>query len=221
MEKTKAEISPTSDDEKRRLTDLRSYEQEMWDAGYQAVAGVDEAGRGPLAGPVVAAACIVSKEIWISGVDDSKKLAPNIRSTLFEILTNTSGVFFGVGIVSSQEIDRINILEATKAAMCQAINCLTKTPDFLLIDGLNLPNHTIPNRKIVKGDALSFAIAAASIIAKETRDRLMRECHLLFPDYGFDRHKGYGTEKHRAAIEKHGACPIHRMTFEPLKSLFH
>jgi ribonuclease HII len=205
--------------ERHRLSELQIFEREMQKSGYKTIAGVDEAGRGPLAGPVVAAACIIAENTLVAGVNDSKQLTSQQRCQLFEILTNHPEIQYGVGVVSSTEIDRINILEATKVAMQQAIDNLKQKPEYILIDGLALPSHPIPNMKIIQGDCRSYLIAAASIIAKETRDRLMKGFHELWPLYGFNQHKGYGTEAHREAIEKHGPCPIHRMSFEPLKSI--
>lgn len=207
-------------DEKTRLYELQSYERELRLEGYKQIAGIDEAGRGPLAGPVVAAACIIPEWVLIPGIDDSKKLTPKQRKSVFDNLTCHSEVFYGVGIVSHEEIDRLNILQASILAMHHAILTLKQKPDYLLVDGLGFPGFHIPNKKIIQGDSKSYAIGAASIIAKETRDKIMDEYHEKWPEYGFNTHKGYGTEKHRTAIEKYGPCPIHRMTFEPLKSFW-
>lgn len=203
--------------EKRRLQDLLIYEIAAQQQGHTVIAGVDEAGRGPLAGPVVAAACIIPMDLLIAGIDDSKKLSPKKRQSLFEQLTKDHRIYFGVGIVSHEEIDRINILQASIQAMLLAVAQLTNKPTYLLVDGLKLPHPTIPSEKILQGDQRSYNIAAASIIAKETRDRLMEEEHKKWPDYGFDKNKGYGTEYHLAALAKHGPCPIHRRSFEPVK----
>ena len=181
------------------------------------LAGVDEAGRGPLAGPVVAAACII--DIDIPGINDSKKLTPVQRRHLFERLTSEEKVIYGVGIVDHTVIDEINILQATIRAMIEALDNLSTTPNFALVDGMAIPHPTIENEQVIKGDAKSLSIAAASIIAKETRDRIMCEYHERWPEYGFDKHKGYGTLKHRQAIEEFGPCPIHRTTFEPIRSM--
>lgn len=205
--------------EKSRLSELQVYEQEARKAGYQLIAGVDEAGRGPLAGPVVACACIIPQNILIVGVDDSKKLLPKKRQQLFQTLTAHQEIIYGIGIIEHDEIDRVNIYQATILAMKQAVEALKQQPDYLLIDGLGLPQYAIPNKKVIGGDSSSYLIAAASIIAKETRDRIMEDCHAKWPEYGFNKHKGYGTQFHRDAIEKYGACPIHRLSFEPLKSL--
>jgi len=176
------------------------------------VAGVDEAGRGPLAGPVVAAAVILDPNRRVKGLDDSNRLTPAQRERLFEqILERAPGL--GIGIVDPQTIDRVNILEATRLAMYEALGQLTPRPDLVLIDALRLPALAVPQKPIIKGDRRSASIAAASIVAKVTRDRLMLEADARFPEYGFGRHKGYPTPEHLAAIEKHGPCAIHRRTF--------
>lgn len=208
-----------SEEEKQRLEELNVYEKKARKQGFKCVAGIDEAGRGPLAGPVVAAACIIPPGVTFPGVNDSKKLTPKKRFELYQALTTHPKTIYAVGQIDSKEIDRINILQATIQAMLQAIAKLSCTPDLLLVDGLSLPHPFIKCQKIIGGDALSQSIAAASIIAKETRDRLMVEYHREWPEYGFDQHKGYGTAQHQDAIARYGACPIHRQTFEPLKSL--
>lgn len=181
------------------------------------IAGVDEAGRGPLAGPVVAAAVIFPDGVRIDGVRDSKKVPVKERESLFlEIRAKASDI--GVGIVEADEIDRINILAATRLAMQEAITALASTPDLILIDALTLPAVAVRQIPIIKGDAKSASIAAASIIAKVTRDRLMMGYHSLYPEYGFDRHKGYGTVAHIDNINKYGPCPIHRKTFQKVMS---
>lgn len=188
-------------------------------AGYYRVAGVDEAGRGPLAGPVVAAACIVPLTGRLAGVNDSKQLSPTERRSLYHQLTSDPSFVYAIGVVDHQVIDEVNILQATIRAMLQAVNGLALQPDLLLVDGLALPHPTVPARKAIRGDAEYYCIAAASILAKVHRDELMVRYHEEWPMYGFDQHKGYGTEGHRAAIEKWGPCPIHRLTFAPLKSI--
>lgn len=199
---------------------MTEYERACYSKGYGKVAGIDEAGRGPLAGPVVAAACILPPGLLIPGVDDSKKLSPAQRRRLFEFITQHPGIHYAVGVVSEKIIDKINILEATKAAMLEAVEGLNSDPDYLLVDGLKLHHPKIPSEKIIKGDQLSLSIAAASIIAKVTRDEIMKQLHEKYPVYGFDKHAGYGTAFHREAIEKHGPCNAHRITFEPVKSWF-
>jgi ribonuclease HII len=188
------------------------YESELNARGVRFVAGVDEAGRGPLAGPVVAAAVILPEGLSIPGVDDSKKLTAARRDALYEVIL-ASAMAVGTGIVGHEEIDRINILQATFRAMHQALAALSITPGHILVDGNRFAGTGIPFTTIVDGDALSHSIAAASIIAKVTRDRLLCDYDRLYPAYGFARHKGYGTAQHRAAITALGPCPIHRRTF--------
>lgn len=180
--------------------------------GFDRIAGVDEAGRGPLAGPVVAAAVVFATGVAIDGVDDSKKLAAARRRALAALIREKASAV-GLGVVSHEEIDRINILRATNLAMEQAVRALGAEPNLLLVDGNSFRHETLRYVNIVEGDALCFSIAAASIIAKVERDRLMVEYDRLYPEYGFAAHKGYGTEEHRRAIARHGLCPIHRKTF--------
>jgi ribonuclease HII len=203
--------------EQSRLSALMKYESEARTLGYSQIAGIDEAGRGPLAGPVVAAACILPASASFTGIDDSKRLTPVQREKLFKTLTQSAGVVFAVGSVSHEEIDRLNIYQATIQAMLQAVAALSVIPEYLLVDGMKLPHPKIPSQGIIKGDALSQSIAAASIIAKVTRDRMMLEYHAQWPQYGFDRHKGYGTPQHLQALDTYGPCPIHRMSYEPLQ----
>jgi ribonuclease HII len=204
--------------EQRRLNKLTIFEKEARCQGYQCIAGIDEAGRGPLAGPVVAAACIIPEGIFFPGIDDSKKLTADERNVLFNQLTAHPDIVFAIQDVSPAEIDRINIYQATVKAMLQAVEKLAKTPDILLVDGMSLPHLLIPSKKIIKGDSLSQSIAAASILAKVTRDRMMEKFDEEWPQYGFKRHKGYATEEHFYAIAEHGPCPIHRYSFEPIKT---
>jgi ribonuclease HII len=204
--------------ELHRLGVLTLYEREARRDGYHTIAGVDEAGRGPLAGPVVAVACILPENLLIAGVDDSKKLTPLQRCRLFERLTTDRSILYGIGILPAEEIDRLNIYQATLQAMVLAIANLPLKPDLLLIDGMTLPQNAISQKKIIGGDSASQSIAAASIIAKETRDRLMVQFHEQWPAYGFDRHKGYGTPFHVEVLERLGPTPIHRRSFDPLKS---
>jgi len=204
--------------EHQRLNAMMSLECRAKKLGCKRIAGVDEAGRGPLAGPVVAAACVLPEGALIPGVDDSKKLLPSKRYEVFQRILDLKEIDYAVGIVDVALIDQINILQATFQAMLAAIAGLRQPPDFLLVDGNAMPPTFIPGKPIVKGDALSQSIAAASIIAKETRDALMGKYHEQWPEYGFNAHKGYGTKQHLLAIEKYGPCPLHRMSFEPLKS---
>ena len=184
--------------------------------GYRFVAGVDEAGRGPLAGPVVAAAVILPDGLILPGVDDSKKLSAALRDELFDTISREA-LAVGVGFGDHEMVDRINILQATLSAMRDAILCLKPAADFLLIDGISKVHLNIAQRTIKKGDSLSYSIAAASIIAKVTRDRLMVQYDGLYPGYGFAAHKGYGAASHLAAIANLGPSPIHRKTFRGVK----
>ena len=203
-------------DSKNPMPDY-SFEQQYLDQGFSLIAGVDEAGRGPWAGPVVAAAVILDESNIPSGLNDSKKLNEQKREKLFDPIQQYCLV--GVGIVDAAKIDQINILQATMRAMELAIKDLPDQPDFTLIDGNRSPDIKMPSEAIKKGDAKSLSIAAASIIAKVTRDRMMHKYDLQFPDYGFAQHKGYGTAKHSAALNAHGPCVIHRMSFAPIKKL--
>lgn len=191
---------------------MLEYEQKYWSAGLRHVAGVDEAGRGPLAGPVVAAAVIFSPGVLIPGVNDSKKLSEKRREALFHTI-HAQALAVGIGIVGHDVIDRINILQASFLAMNKALEHLTVKPDQLLVDGNFFRHELYPVENIIKGDALSHSIAAASIIAKVTRDALMMELHEQYPQYGFSKHKGYGTQVHIAAIRAHGYSPVHRRSF--------
>jgi ribonuclease HII len=193
--------------------DLLEYEAKAVAKGYENIAGVDEAGRGPLAGPVVAAAVIFPAKIDIAGLDDSKKLSPKKREELFPQI-QAGAVAYGVAIVDREVIDKINILQASLLAMKQAVEQLQTVPDLLLIDGNQKIDSTLDQWAVVKGDSKSLSIAAASVLAKVTRDRGMKDYHKLYPQYEFHRHKGYGTKLHRALIEEHGPCPIHRSTFK-------
>ncbi len=191
------------------------FEQEARRCGYRRIAGVDEAGRGPLAGPVVAAAVILPVRCRLIGVDDSKQLSVSERDRLYAAIMDRA-VSVGVGSSTAEEIDRINILEATKLAMRRALAGLTPAPDYVLIDAVSLTGMAMPVRPIIKGDALSLSIAAASIVAKVTRDRVMVQFHEAYPQYNFLSHKGYGTEEHLARLAEYGPSPVHRRTFAPV-----
>jgi ribonuclease HII len=207
-----------SEKEYHRIEAMMFWEKKAKERGFKRIAGVDEVGRGSLAGPVVAAACVLPEAALIEGVNDSKKLLPSERSKVFQRILALAEVEYGIGIMDALIIDQVNILQATFQAMIAAISSLLQKPDFILVDGNQLPSLSIPAEAVVKGDTLSQSIAAASIIAKETRDQLMRVYHGKWPQYGFDAHKGYATQEHLLAIQKHGPCAIHRMSFEPLKS---
>ncbi|MCI8299598.1 MAG: ribonuclease HII [Lachnospiraceae bacterium] len=202
--------------ERERIEGLKVYERQYDDKGL--ICGIDEAGRGPLAGPVVAAAVILPKDCKILYINDSKKLSAQKREELYEIIMEQA-VAAGVGMASPARIDEINILQATYEAMRQAIQNLSVTPDILLNDAVTIPKVEIPQVPIIKGDARSITIGAASIIAKVTRDRLMAEYDQLLPEYGFARNKGYGSKEHIEAIGKHGASSIHRQSF--IKKFLH
>ena len=205
-------------------------EKYLWKRGYKHVAGLDEAGRGPLAGPVVAAAVMISAKrktqsaklqlkakSLLKDIKDSKKLSPKRREMLYKLLVKEPNIEWGIGRVSEKMIDKINILQATKLAMEKAVNNLKI--DYLILDGNFKIDLDIPQKPIRKGDSKVFSIAAASIIAKVTRDRIMKRYHKKYPKYGFDRHKGYATKFHRQALKKHGSCKIHRMSFRPIRLL--
>ena len=194
------------------MSELWNYEHRCYDEGFQIVCGVDEAGRGPLAGPVCAAAVILPRDLEIEGLNDSKKLSDKRRRALFEEIT-AQAVAYGIAFATEQEIDEINILQATFLAMRRAMEQLSVRPDIALIDGNRETDFGLPVRTIVKGDSLSANIAAASILAKVTRDDFMLEQAKRYPEYGFDVHKGYGTRAHYAALREYGPCPIHRRTF--------
>ncbi len=198
--------------------DVFKYDESIRKYGLDVIAGVDEAGRGPLAGPVVASAVILPKSLKIDGIRDSKKIPEKEREELFwTVLLNA--VDIGIGIVDSKEIDRINILKATKLAMHNAIMDLTNKPDIILVDALNILSIRIKQLSIVKGDAKSASIAAASIIAKVVRDGIMFRSHFMYPQYDFDKHKGYATKAHIDKIREYGPCPIHRKSFQKVMDL--
>ncbi len=193
---------------------MLKFERDLWKRGVMFVAGLDEAGRGPLAGPVVAAAVMFPPDVFIPKIDDSKKLTENLREELFEVIVKRA-LDFGIGQAEVAEIDDINILQASFLAMKRALSQFKSKPEYLLVDGRAFSNDEVPFTPIIKGDRLSFSIAAASILAKVTRDRIMCHYDLEFPEYGFASHKGYATAAHLDAIEKFGFCPIHRQSFHP------
>ena len=207
-----------------KFLDRFEFERVLWRQRVARVAGVDEAGRGPLAGPVVAAAAILPPR-WaetglpqeLTGLNDSKQLTESQRERFFAFLTGCDEIEYGIAEIDAAVIDQINILQATHRAMNDALGRLNSLPPHALVDGRPVKTLRVPQTAIVQGDARSYSIAAASVLAKVTRDRLMQEHHAQFPEYGFANHKGYGTAQHMAAIEKHGACPIHRLSFAPLK----
>lgn len=199
------------------MTNLLKYENELYDQGVNYIAGTDEAGRGPLAGPVVAAAVILPKGVFIDGVNDSKQLTEKKREFLYDVIMEKA-LFVSVSFIYPKEIDEINIYEASKKAMINCINDLKIKPEYVLSDAMPI-KMDIPVKPIIKGDALSLSIASASIIAKVTRDRYMLEMDKLYPLYGFKDHKGYPTKKHIEAIIKYGILDIHRKTYKPIKNM--
>lgn len=198
------------------LFDNLAFEKLARSQGFYRVAGVDEAGRGPLAGPVTAAAVILPEGLLIPGVDDSKKLTSHKREQLFDVIMSHA-MSVGIGVVGNEIIDHINILQATRLAMLNAVEQLKPQPDYILIDGITTINSAITQKTVKKGDSLSLSIAAASIIAKVTRDRMMLELDTIYPGYGFAGHKGYGSAQHLESIRLLGPSPIHRLTFRGVK----
>jgi ribonuclease HII len=197
---------------------LYEFDAALRTDGIRLVAGVDEAGRGPIAGPVVAAAAVLPDDVRIDGLRDSKLISEAERISIYDKIVSLA-ISFGVGISDVETIDRVNILEATKLAMIQAISSLAVEPDFILVDAVRLPSVSIRQRAEVKADAKSASVAAASVIAKETRDRMMRGYDVEYPGYGFAKHKGYGTREHMDCLRDLGPCPIHRKTFGGVKNL--
>ena len=196
-----------------RLPEMKKIEEEFYEKKIELIGGIDEAGRGPLAGPVVVACVIMPKDSMIEGVNDSKKVSEKKREKLYEEITKTA-ISYEVGIIDQKEIDNINILNATKLGLTTAIKGLKVKPEFILVDALtNIDTCKIPYRSIVKGDGKCYCIACASIIAKVTRDRIMRQWAEVYPQYGFEKHKGYGTAMHIQAIKEYGLCPLHRHSF--------
>lgn len=208
----------------QNVQSLLDYEEELWCKGLLRIAGVDEAGRGPLAGPVVAAAAVFDVNFArseaggiLDGLNDSKQLTASRRDHFFDILVSSSVVEYAVGIASPEEIDQINILQATYRAMERAVSGLETLPDHVLVDGMPVKGLPCDSTSIVKGDSLSLSIAGASIVAKVTRDRMMQDLHRQYPVYGFDSHKGYGSKRHIHALFEHGPSPVHRLSFRPVR----
>ncbi len=199
--------------EEARLIELKKIDKEFFDKGVKYIAGIDEAGRGPLAGPVVVASVILPQDSMIEGINDSKKVSEAKREKLYDLIINEA-ISYGIGIIYQDEIDEINILQATKKGLTEAIKQMEVKPNIIMVDALSgIDTLGIPYKSIIKGDAKCYSIAAASILAKVTRDRIMREWDKIYPEYGFGSHKGYGTAKHITAIKEFGPCPIHRRTF--------
>ena len=201
------------ENEEERMSRLKKTDKEFYDMGLNYICGIDEAGRGPLAGPVVVASVIMPKDSRIEGVNDSKKVSEKKREKLYDQILEEA-ISYGIGIIYQDEIDEINILQATKKGLTEALKSMKVKPDAILVDALTgIDTLGIPYKSMIKGDATSYSIAAASIVAKVTRDRIMREWDSVYPEYGFAGHKGYGTAKHIAAIKQYGLCPIHRKSF--------
>lgn len=199
--------------EEARLLLLKKQENELRKKGFNFICGIDEAGRGPLAGPVVVASVIMPADSMIEGVNDSKKVSEKKREKIYDQIIEEA-ISYGVGIIGQDEIDEINILNATKKGLTMSLQELTQKPDLILVDALtHIDTLGIPYDSIIKGDAKCYSISAASIIAKVTRDRIMREWDKVYPEYGFEKHKGYGTATHISAIKQYGLCPIHRKSF--------
>ena len=199
--------------EQERLEKLKEIEEDLHSKGFNKICGIDEAGRGPLAGPVVVSAVVMPNDSMIEGVNDSKKVSEKKREKLYDEITSNA-IAWGVAIIDQKEIDDINILNATKKGLTEALMQLSEKPDIILVDALTgIDTLGIPYQSIIKGDAKSYSIAAASIIAKVTRDRIMRQWDEIYPEYGFEKHKGYGTKAHIEVIKNNGICPIHRKSF--------
>ena len=199
--------------EEQRLVKLKEFDKKFFDMGNKYICGIDEAGRGPLAGPVVVASVIMPKDSMLEWINDSKKVTERRREILYDRILDEA-ISYGVGISYQDEIDDLNILRATKKALTESISQMNIKPDIILVDALEKINTLgIPYKPIIKGDATSYSIAVASIIAKVTRDRIMREWDKVYPEYGFERHKGYGTAAHITAIRQYGLTPLHRKTF--------
>ncbi|MBQ2086758.1 MAG: ribonuclease HII [Selenomonas sp.] len=204
--------------ERQRVAELYNYERQFWAKGCEFVAGVDEAGRGPLAGPVSVAAVILPHDLYLPKINDSKKLSAKVRDELYDEIMDKA-LAIKTALVDAKTIDRVNIYQATINVMYESIFGLAQEPQAVLIDAVKLDNLPMVSESIIKGDAKSASIAAASIIAKVNRDRLMDEYDKQYPEYGFAQHKGYGTAQHIEALKKYGPCPIHRLSFEPIRSM--
>jgi ribonuclease HII len=211
-------IITNSEDESERLKKLKKFEYMAYNEGFQVIAGTDEVGRGPLAGPVAAAAVILPRDFYLEGVNDSKLLSEKKRRGLVDKIKQ-GAISWAVAMLSPQYIDRENILNASREAMRLAVQALRPVPDFLLVDAIKIPDLQIKQLPIIKGDSLSISIACASIIAKVERDEVMQAYDLLYPQYGLGRHKGYATREHLLALQAFGPSPIHRRSFEPVKSM--
>lgn len=200
----------------KQFIDMQQFDQTFYDQGYELIAGVDEAGRGPLAGPVVAAAVVLPQNFKLLGLTDSKQINMQLRNEFFDIIINEA-ISYHISVVDNEKVDKVNIFEATKLAMKQSIHNLSKPPEFVLIDAVKIDQLKYPYSAIIKGDEKSISIAAASILAKVTRDRIMDEIHRKYPVYNFNSNMGYGTKHHLETLAKYGVTPYHRKTFAPVK----
>ena len=199
--------------ELERLTKIKEIEKDLYSKGFKNICGIDEAGRGPLAGPVVVAGVIMPQDSMIEGINDSKKVTEKRREKLYDVIKEEA-ISYSIAVIDHHVIDDINILNATKQGVTEVVDGLDVKPDLIIVDALtHINTRGIPYEPIIKGDAKCYSIAAASIIAKVTRDRIMREWDKIYPEYGFSSHKGYGTAKHIAALKEYGPCPIHRRSF--------
>ena len=198
---------------------LYEFEEKLYDEGYHLICGVDEAGRGPLAGPVVVASCILPPFLRIEGINDSKQISAKKRAELFKIIIKNA-IDYKIVFISEKDVDELNIYQATKKGMLEAIHGLKTQPDYVLIDAMPLGELKIPHNSIIHGDSRCASVAAASILAKVTRDEFMEKMDVKYPNYGFKKHKGYGTKAHMEALEKYGPCEIHRKTYAPVSKFF-
>lgn len=198
---------------------LYEFEEKLYDEGYHLICGVDEAGRGPLAGPVVVASCILPPFLRIDGINDSKQISAKKRAELYKIIIKNA-IDYKIVFISEKDVDSLNIYQATKKGMLEAIGGLSTQPDFVLIDAMPLSELKTPHNSIIHGDARCASVAAASILAKVTRDEYMEKMDVKYPNYGFKKHKGYGTKAHLEALEKYGPCEIHRKTYAPVSKYF-
>lgn len=204
---------------KNQTINLYEFEEKLYDEGFQNICGVDEAGRGPLAGPVVVASCILPPFLRIDGINDSKQLSEKKRQELYKLIIKNA-ISYNIVFISEEDIDNLNIYQATKKGMLESIKGLKVKPDYALIDAMPLSELDIPHNSIIHGDARCASVAAASILAKVTRDEYMEKMDIKYPNYGFKKHKGYGTKAHIEALEKYGPCPIHRKTYAPVSKYF-
>lgn len=204
---------------KDQTINLYEFEEKLYDEGYHNICGVDEAGRGPLAGPVVVASCILPPFLRIDGINDSKQLSAKKRQELYKLIIKNA-ISYNIVFISEEDVDNLNIYQATKKGMLEAINGLNVKPDYALIDAMPLGELNIPHNSIIHGDARCASVAAASILAKVTRDDYMEKMDIKYPNYGFKKHKGYGTKAHIEALEKYGPCAIHRKTYAPVSKYF-